>query len=738
MYALLAIMCMVGFSVGGFVSMNNDGMRQSEDPIVATAYDHNIRASELRQLMNRRVLAINFLAECWASGSKMPPQFAEMFAQRIATRLFGPASEESVVEMWVLDERARRMGMVISDSAINKFLRDFTNDQVKSDAFNEILGRLRASPTQLFEALRGELMAKRLREISLAGAGQSTPAQRWDYYRRQKQRATAEVVPVRVEDFVGEVSDAPTEDLLAFFDAHKEQEPDPSKPTPGFKVPKKAAFQVVVAKFETFYDEKAITQAEIQKHYNDFKDTRYLWEQFALSDEDFDDSEADEEKQPATSDDEKPAADNSEKPADKKGAGEKPQSSFWRAKRQLADLLAGPATAVAGLLAADDEAPADKNEAEKTDAAKDDKPAATATDGEKPAESDEKADAAKPTSEKTTAKKPKKSPPQITDELLLKRDIRQGTHPKHAPLWKVENVIRKELAREKANEKIEAALTLVREKMRKFTRARGAEEAESKMADLEKVAQKQGLSEFDTGLLTEREFKDKYPDLADAHGDQGGPSFAQIAYRSMGKFQNTTWQDVEGNRYLTWKVEEVDAYVPDFADVRSKVLRAWKMVKARDLALAKAKKLAEEANTAGKPLKELFADREGLTVLQTPSFSWLTRGTANVDNRAPLAISEVEGVEVPGADFMREVFSLSVGSAGEAMNEPQTVAYVVRVVSLEPSREVLRVGFLADPYQLYNEVAVEDQIEVRDAWMKGIEAEAHLTWKDTDRRRRME
>ncbi|HQU41774.1 MAG TPA: SurA N-terminal domain-containing protein [Pirellulales bacterium] len=766
MYALLAIMCMVGFSIGGLVSMDSDRMQQSQDPVVATAYDHALRVSEVRQLMHRRRLATSFLAECWTVGAKMPANFAEIFAQQIAARMFGPATEEAVVEMWVLDERARRMGMVVSDGAINKFLRDFTNDQVKPQVFNDIVKRQGATQTQLFEALRGELMAKRLREISLAGAGQSTPAQRWDYYRRQKQRASVEVAPVRVEDFIGEVADAPTEDLQAFFDAHKEQEPDPASPTPGFKEPKKAAFQVVVAQFENFLDEAAVTEDEIKEHYEKFKDTRYLWDQYALS-EDEDESEPDEEKKPSESDQKEPAekaaddgakadsdeaTDREEKPADEQGgdqkAGEnkKPQSSLWRAKRHVAELFAGPTAAIAGLLAADEDEPsADTKPSPDVEKPVDanDKPDASPDDTGKPADADKDGDAAKSADEPATGKKPKttKRPaaaPPITDEYLLRRDIRQGPHPKHAPLWKVENEIRKELAREKANKKIDAALQVVREKMRKFSRHLDPEEAEAKMPGLDKSAKAQGLTEMDTGMLTEREFKEKYTDLAEARGDQGSAAFLLIAYRAMAKFQSTTVQDIEGNRYLVWKTEEVDAYVPEFADVRSKVLRAWKMTKARDLALAKAKKLAEEANQSGKPLKDLLADREGLTVAQTPAFSWLTRGSANADNRSPLRISEVEGVEAPGADFMREVFSLGVGSAGEAMNEPQTAAYVVRVVSVEPSREVLRAGFLADPYPLYNEVAQEDQAEVQRAWIKGIEAEAHLAWKDTDGRRRSE
>jgi len=69
----------------------------------------------------------------------------------------------------------------------------------------------------------------------------------------------------------------------------------------------------------------------------------------------------------------------------------------------------------------------------------------------------------------------------------------------------------------------------------------------------------------------------------------------------------------------------------------------------------------------------------------------MTRGAAgSLDSQAPVRLSEVEGVQDAGSDFMREAFNLSVGETGLAMNQPQTICYVIRVVSLEPSREVLR------------------------------------------------
>jgi hypothetical protein len=754
MLVVVGILCMIGFSIAGVVDYSGSP-RGGQDPVVATAYGKSVRLSEVTQMLRRRELAINFMAQCKAAEMNFP-DFAQLFANMYERQYFGPVTQQDVVRTWMLDERARQMGMVVDDTAINTFIRSQTGDKLKAEVMRGIVQRLGVGAPQVFEALRGELLAVRLRNMALGGM-QVTPAQRWDYYRRQKQQATVEAVPVRVEDFIGEVSDPPDEELRAFFDAHKDREPNPESPVPGFRVPKKAAFEVVIAKFSDFLDPDSVTEEEIKERYEQFKDTRYLWNESRLEDESEDTEPAKEEPTSEEAAPEKPdereagedktsgkattneggteesapnrPADTNEKQSDLK-PGEK--RSAIDAQQTIARLLARPATAITGLLAADDaEAPSTD---EPTDSKKpaDSKNSASETKaaGEKPA-GDNAAGAKGTAGKKTKPKLPAFAPP-ITSEYLLPRDIRQGAHPKHAPLWQVEDAIRDELAREKANKKIEEALRVVGEKMRSYTRGLGLDDIEVKMPDLAEMAAAQHLSVVETGHVSERELREKFPELAEAHGEERSIPFSYIAFNKMGKLQNTTVQDLEANRYLVWKTDEQEAYVPEFSDVRSKVLRVWKMTKARTLAMKRAKELAEEANKAQKPLKELFASREGLSVIQTPSFSWLTRGSANVDGRAPLRTSEVEGIESPGSDFMRAVFNLNVGASGEAMNAPQTIAYVVRVASLEPSRERLRPAFMSDPFALYNEVAREDMEEVQQAWIKGLEAEAKLTFKNPE------
>jgi hypothetical protein len=324
---------------------------------------------------------------------------------------------------------------------------------------------------------------------------------------------------------------------------------------------------------------------------------------------------------------------------------------------------------------------------------------------------------------------------------LLHRDIREGAKPKYAPLWRVEASIRKELAGQKAVEKMTKALDAIQVKIARYRRnlspdeeLEGEEQAAKKpsLPDFAKLAKEQQLSEHKTELLTALAFKEQHAALADATPEQVNFSesprkFLEIAYQSLPKLQTAVVKDLAGNRYLVWKTDELEAYVPELSDVRDEVVRSWKMIQARELAQKRADVLVDEAKTSDKPLKELFSKRD---VVATPPFSWLTRGAAGaMDPQARVTMSEVEGIQDAGPDFMREVFSLGVGEVGRAMNQPQTVCYVVRVVTLEPSREVLRSTFMVDAYNTYESASIEDRREVVTTWIKGIENEAHLTWK---------
>ncbi len=139
----------------------------------------------------------------------------------------------------------------------------------------------------------------------------------------------------------------------------------------------------------------------------------------------------------------------------------------------------------------------------------------------------------------------------------------------------------------------------------------------------------------------------------EAQATQLGTSFvsmrdpvARYAFLTLAKFHPAQSMDLLGDVYLFWKTEETKDRVPEFNDkgVREWVLRAWKMVRARSLALKDADALAAEAGKVQKPLKQALADRPDLRVIMPSAFSWITFGNVPLGS-APRAarISSVAG-----------------------------------------------------------------------------------------------
>ena len=253
--------------------------------------------------------------------------------------------------------------------------------------------------------------------------------------------------------------------------------------------------------------------------------------------------------------------------------------------------------------------------------------------------------------------------------------------------------------------------------------------------DVKKIAATQGLEGGTSDLVNATQ--------AFADGGIGG-SFEFAVSREFGvrqqrwidtifgsnaqSLQPVTSRDVEGNRYLSWKTEDQPEFTPSFQSARDDVLRAWRIVEARPLARKAAEEIATEAK-AGKTLEQIAAARGGLEVEKAGPFTWLTRGTAPFGSAPEL--SQPEGLAMPGDELMRAVFDLEPGQTAVAFNEPKTVCYAIRLVSLEPDDAQLKDLFLAstqDPRRLAT-VADDDTRSVYDGWMKSILERYAVSWK---------
>jgi hypothetical protein len=95
-------------------------------------------------------------------------------------------------------------------------------------------------------------------------------------------------------------------------------------------------------------------------------------------------------------------------------------------------------------------------------------------------------------------------------------------------------------------------------------------------------------------------------------------------------------------------------------------------------------------------------------------------GDSEIDNRLIFA---------PGVEFMEEASALGVGEIGVVFNQPQTVAYVIRIIGSSPSDEVLWERFQNANIVEYRLAGQHEMIlEARTAWLNKIYEEVGFKW----------
>lgn len=684
----LAIMAMLAFFVLPPILQMGSGVGNA-DPVVVSWQGGGLRESGLQRAVLLRRAANQFLVESLAATGRTP------------SRPPLPDDEKDVVNTLLLAREAEKAGIVVSNESINRFIAGWTNDLVRPEQFEGIvtrMGRIGLGQQDVFEALRTVLLADRMRELVMRGVDFSgtPPGWLWDYYRRLEQSATIEAVPVVVENFRDKVPEPTEGQLRGFFDRYRDDLPVARSPDPGFRQPQRARYSFLVAKADAYVAEEKpkITDAAIKEFYEERKASLYRVKETPKSGGEGAAKAVDPAAPSAATPDAKPERDGTEKdakPEGKEGASTA-DTPFRTAAFRQPTASEGP-------------------------------PGAAQTAGQiEPADT-------KPTAEsQPAADKPAEGKP-AEDEF--------------EPLDKVADDIRDRLAAMASEQRVSDVFDAVKADVAKYGESLALWQVAGDGAgpapvapDVATIAEKQGLAGGTSELVNRSE----------AFATPGiGGSFELTMSRELGMRQQR-WldlifdrsapllrpiatRDIEGNRYLSWKTEDQQQFVPSFPAARDDVVRAWGIVEARPLALAAAEQLAADVRAGTTSLADAAAARGGLEVVKVGPFTWLDRGTAPFGSTPEL--SHPEGLAMPGEEFMRAVFGLEPGQAAVAFNEPKTVCYVVQLVGLEPAEPQLRELFLSaarDPRRLVA-AAEEDATGVFDRWMRSVEERNEVSWK---------
>ncbi len=735
--AAATVMCMFlfVFARGTGRGRSTQGVRQA-GATVATWNGGKINERELDNLVHNRKATDEFLRRLFMQGGGESPGYdlPQSLLQLLLRSQRRDYVEMVVIDAEVVSSLALHAGMTVSDDMINHCLEMFSRKNVTGDQIEGIFASLgqggaAANEAVVFNTLRKMLLAYFYRQSYQDAGAVVLPEQRWEDWRRVNERISLTAAALPVESFEKDVPDPTEAQLQALYQEFKDVEPhqwltvdgrDMPSATPGFAEPRRVRLAFlrggVAERTEKYLDK--VTDAEIADYYERNKRSEFVKTSFGTEDEEpkaeGESQQAPPATEPAPSDKptgETPASDaapdsdaapaappaDDAAPKSNQGAAAHGPSPFKLAAFQTTPAAESPAaesgttqtTPADQATATSEPAPTDAAAAPADEAKK--QAEANSTDGEvgeeKPAE-----DAA--------------APPATTPENAKPADAKAEDIVEYEPLEKVQEDIRRTLARDKAVAELErimseAAAQLQSEYNRYGSQVIQAREekkeppaAPERLTDLKWLADKYGLTVDKTAALTARELFDTAVGKA-ADAARGAVSVTGAAFTSLELYEPYLAKELEGDWYLAMKIEDQPRHVPEFSAVRDRVIAEWKRRAAATLAEKKAKELAEQAAKSAQPFEEFFNGQGYEVIPQTELFSWRSL-PVDPESGNPPVLSEVPKLKNVGPEFMQAAFALGEGAADGVLNFDHSVAYVIKLSSRQYAPDELKELFLEE------------------------------------------
>jgi len=696
-------------------------------------------------------------------------------------------SQKGAVVTVIKASRAEKLGLIVTDQIIKDYLNNLGDGKISeveiAEMVNEVGGEEQTA-RELFDWLRLAMLADAVNKLAMESEVSTlTPVETWEYFKMINRRVEIEAMPIAVANYKDKVEGEPTDaEIQKLFDEGKKTFPHPDSPTPGFATrPKKQFRYVTIDRKKILEIEKAkISAAAVKDHYEKNKDGLYVATEL-LTDPD------DSKKTPAPKDvkknkDPKPE-DKSPKPAEKPPAKPpvEPKKDEKKKSSQL-DLRSkqnASRSATTYFVNADEEKTADAEKGEvKEKAPEKDPPPAVAPPqkeaGKTPkkkkyiplekVEDDIRQLLAAPEVEKTVKQLKIKIHNVFNDAAdkyknwsdSQKRNkgavTRDDDHEKpvitsyqklveHSEAEVARLANRFEMPTDKA--KLESLVSKYKQadkkpELRKAQRILDAislvellglaipGEELPLLNVLEMNAKKQDGS-FKYALAAVSQFNQRE---AIQNRRYVFDSFADIAFSNPAElYRPYDISSMQRDEFIYWTIQEQPQAEGVLKEVRSDVVAAWKLAKARELAVEEAKKKVAEANKSKKTLKEMLPDLKPGVVFETDAFSWLTPGGMTGE----LQLGQVANVDRPGEDFMKAVFDLREGESGFAFNGPKTIVYVFRIAKEVDSEDQLREKYFETPFDSAVQQLTGIRMRAREQrWQVQFFEEMKVKWSTPD------
>lgn len=275
------------------MQMNNTIQRAQEDTINSLS-DPNTGLAAIAARDNVRDNP-EYLDLIMQVGSILGFEFWTLTAQRDDFILGGNREPESILDFMLWQQQADKLGINLTDEDLVKQInRDAggmeifeagTTNLRKNKRLMEFASRAEqefglVTDTMLIDALREEYRVAMAQSLLLGhepgfrawrslvsrvgNPTTGTPDEFLQFVRDYRTTLRVQLMPLNIEAFVSQVTDQPSEEALRrLFDRYKEQEPDPARRSPGFKLPRRIRAQYVLGNAESsHFREAGLKRAE--------------------------------------------------------------------------------------------------------------------------------------------------------------------------------------------------------------------------------------------------------------------------------------------------------------------------------------------------------------------------------------------------------------------------------------------------------------------------------------------
>jgi len=198
-------------------------------------------------------------------------------------RPISPANNErEIVRRMVLAEKAKSLGVVMSDDALSDYFdlisdRSFKTREEYLLLLRTVTGK-KMSSLAVLNQIRTDLLAQRMFELAIGGALNTSPGLLWEYHQKLNHQVVCRILPVKSDSLIAQVTQKPTSGQIEkLYQAGKTTYPNPLNPEPGFKIRRQASFGYFVAVFDDSLTKEvelrspAITDEDLTKYYEDNK-----------------------------------------------------------------------------------------------------------------------------------------------------------------------------------------------------------------------------------------------------------------------------------------------------------------------------------------------------------------------------------------------------------------------------------------------------------------------------------